>query len=272
MVKKEIFVFLLLVLTTCNSTQPKPLLTWKEPVTGTEFVKIPKGSFNMGKPAPERGDSAGDAQHLVTITHDFWLGRMEVTREQWEKVMGNEEPHPEKPSPFSNVDPRYPVVNKSYFDVQNFLRKLETLSPGNRFRLPSEAEWEYACRAGTATNFNTGRILSDSLANYNAEISSAYSSVGKYTGHPSPVGSFLPNLWGLYDMHGNVWEWVSDWYAPYPDTKETNPQGPGNGTLKIIRGGSWNFGADNARSYARRRHAPEFWGFSIGFRIVREKM
>jgi uncharacterized protein (TIGR02145 family) len=271
MLKKDIYIFLFLVFPACDNKQPKPILVWKEPVTEMEFIKISKGSFYMGNPVAETSGSNSEAQHLVTLTHDFWIGRMEVTREQWQKVMGNEELHPEKPSPFRNDNPKYPVVSKSYFDVQNFLQKLEILSPGNRFRLPTEAEWEYACRGGTSTNFNTGMQISDSLANYNAEIPSTYSSIGKYIGHPTPVGSYTPNLWGLYDMHGNVWEWVSDWYAPYSPEKAINPQGPQSNTLKIIRGGSWYFAADNARSSARGTHPPQLWGFSIGFRIVCEK-
>ena len=272
MIKKDIYIFLFLVFPACNSNQPKPFLIWKEPVTEMEFVKISKGSFYMGNPVPKTDSSNSELLHLVTLTHEFWIGRMEVTCEQWQKVMGDEEPHPEKPSPFRNDNPKYPVVSKSYFDVQNFLQKLEKLSPGNRFRLPTEAEWEYACRAGTSMNFNTGMQISDSLANYNAEILSTYSSIGKYIGHPTPVGSYPPNPWGLYDMHGNVWEWVSDWYAPYSPERAINPQGPQSSTLKIIRGGSWYFAADNARSSTRGTHPPQLWGFSIGFRIVREEM
>lgn len=271
-VKKGTYIFLFLICTACNSKQGKPFLVWKEPFTGMEFIKIPKGRFFMGNPLPDTNVSNSEAQHLVILTHDFWLGRMEVTQEEWQKVMGDEEPHPEKPSPFRNDNPEYPVVSISYFDVQTFLRKLEIVSSGNRFRLPTEAEWEYACRAGTSTNFNTGMKISDSLANFNAKILSTYSSIGKYIGHPTPVGSYPPNHWGLYDMHGNLWEWVSDRYTPYSTSKEINPQGPQNDTLKIIRGGSWYFAADNARSYSRRTHPPQLWGNSIGFRIVREKM
>lgn len=271
-VKKETFIFLFLVYAACNNKQPKSFLIWKEPVTEMEFVKIPKGSFYMGNPIADTNVSYSESQHLVIIPGDFWLGRMEVTQAEWQKVMGDEEPHPEKPSPFRNDNKNYPVVSISYFDVQIFLQKLEKVSPGNRFRLPTEAEWEYACRAGTITNFNTGMQISDSLANYNAEIISSYSSIGKYIGHPTPVGSYPPNQWGLYDMHGNVWEWVSDCYAPYTTNKEINPHDPQDDTLKIIRGGSWYFAADNARSYSRKIHPPQLWGFSIGFRIVREKM
>jgi formylglycine-generating enzyme required for sulfatase activity len=237
-----------------------------------EFVKIPKGSFYMGNPVVNINASYSESQHLVTIDHDFWLGQMEVTQEEWQKVMGDEEPHPEKPSPFRNDNKKYPVVSISYFDVQAFLQKLEIGSPGNRFRLPTKAEWEYACRAGTMTDFNTGMKISDSLANFNAEILSSYSSIGKYIGHPTPVGSYPPNQWGLYDMHGNVWEWVSDRYAPYSTNKEIKHPGAQDDSLKIIRGGSWDFAADNARCYFRKTHSPQLWGFSIGFRIVREIM
>ena len=225
----------------------------------------------MGNPFSNPEDLKSDTQHLVTLTHDFWLARTEVTLKQWRKVMGDFELHPEKPNPFSKDNPQYPVVSISYNDVEQFLQKMEELSPGNRFRLPTEAEWEYACRAGTSSNYFTGSHISDSEANFSAEYPSAFSPIGKDVGHPTPVGSYSPNPWGLYDMHGNVWEWVSDWYAPYSSDQAFDPKGPQDGTEKVIRGGSWYFGADSARSFFRGTHSPQLWGFSIGFRIVCEK-
>jgi formylglycine-generating enzyme required for sulfatase activity len=236
-----------------------------------EFILIPKGSFYMGDSLSKTDITNNELMHFVSISHDFWLAQTEVTQEQWQKVMGDEELHPDKPDPFYKDNPDYPVVSKSFYDVKNFIKRLEALSPGLRFRLPTEAEWEYACRAGTRTSFYTGTKLSDTLANFNAEIPSLYSDIGRKIGHPTKVGSYPPNQWGLYDMHGNVWEWVSDWYGQYSLKEETNPQGPPTGTLKVIRGGSWYFGADNARSPTRGTHDPQLWGFSIGFRIVCEK-
>lgn len=225
----------------------------------------------MGNNSNDDNNELSETPHKVTISNDFYLGQSEITREQWEKIMGKNELHPVKPSPFSNENPQYPVVCKSYYDVQQFIDKLNKLSSGNRFRLPSEAEWEYACRAETTTPFSFGTYISDSLANFNAELQSKYAVSGKYIGHPTPAGSYPANPWGLYDIYGNVWEWVEDWYSPYPTEKQINPKGPSSGTMKVIRGGSWYFGADNARSSVRRTHEPELWGFSIGFRIVCEK-
>ena len=225
----------------------------------------------MGNNSNDENSALSETPHKVSISQDFWLGQFEVTREQWEKIMGDNERHPEKPSPFSKDNPHYPVVSKSYYDIQHFIGKLNELSSGCLFRLPSEAEWEYACRAKTNTPFSFGIFISDSLANFNAEIQSKYAKKGVYIGHPLPVGSYPANPWGLYDMHGNVWEWVEDWYAPYPTEKQINPKGPPVGTLKVIRGGSWYFSADNSQSYIRWTHEPGLWGFSIGFRIVCEK-
>ena len=252
------------------SCQKETISTLKEPVSGMEFVHIQKGSFQVGK-YKTNNDSISELIHRVYISRDFWLGRTEVTQDQWQKIMGSEEMHPKKPSPFRGVNPNYPVVSVSYFDIEKFLERLNELSNEYHFRLPTEAEWEYACRAGTTTPFSYGLSINDSLANFNAEVPSIYSAKGNYLGHPVPIGSYAPNQWGLYDMHGNVWEWVSDWYAPFSEEEVTNPKGPTFGKEKIIRGGSWYFGAENAMSSCRRKHEPQLWGFSIGFRIVCEE-
>ena len=260
-----IFVLLLLVLTSCKD---ETFYVLKEPVLGMEFVKIKKGSFLMGD-----YESLKDSEtlHKVTITYDYWLGKTEVTQRQWQKIMGNKELHPQKPSPFRNVNPDFPIVSISYFDIELFLDKLNNLSTEYQFRLPTEAEWEYACRAGTKTPFSYGAVLDDGLANYNSEIKSKYTKKGTFLKSPTPVNSYPANQWGLFDMHGNVWDWVSDWSAPYTSDKATNPMGPLKGKEKIIRGGSWYFGAENAKSSSRRTHEPNLWGFSIGFRIICEK-
>jgi len=272
MLRKITFILLIYFFNACASKQVKSFSIWKEPVTGMEFILIPKGSFLMGNHENDDKESSSEILHKVTISRDFWLARIEVTQKQWQLLMGNKEIHPEKPSPFHNANPQYPIVGVSYFDVQRYLKKLNELAQAYHFRLPSEAEWEYACRAGTTTPFSSGLNLSDSLANFNNEIPSTYSTQGKYIGHPVPVGSYPSNPWGLHDMHGNVWEWISDWYAPYSPEQATNPQGPPSGKQKVIRGGSWYFGARNAKSSSRRTHEPGLWGFSIGFRIVCEKM
>lgn len=126
-------------------------------------------------------------------------------------------------------------------------------------------------QAGSTLPFSFGSILNDPMANYNGEIPSTFSKLGKYIAHSTSVGTYPPNSWGLYDMHGNVWEWVSDWYEPYSTQSAINPQGLASGTEKIIRGGSWYYGVENAQSCTRRKHRPYLWGFSIGFSIVCEK-
>jgi len=242
--------------------------TLTEPVLGMEFIHIRRGSFQMGNYENDNGIAS---LHKVKLSKDFWIGKTEVTQDQWFKIMGNEEIHPNKPSPFRGLNPNYPVVSVSYLDIEIFLEKLNELAEGFKFRIPTEAEWEYACRAGTKTPFSYGSYLVDTLANYNAKIPSQYSVPGMFLGHPKPVGSYPVNQWGLHDMHGNVWEWVSDWYAPYSKNKVIDPSGPTSGKEKVIRGGSWYYGAENAKSSHRRIHTPKLWGFSIGFRLICEK-
>jgi len=260
------FLLLPLVILGCKD---KSFSVLKEPILGMEFIKIKKGRYLMGD-----YENLKDSEilHEVSIKYDYWLGKTEVTQAQWQKIMGNKELHPKKPSPFRNSNPDYPIVSVSYFDIELFLDKLNELSIEYQFRLPTEAEWEYACRAGTKTPFSFGEILNDSLANYNSKIISKYTIKGSFLESPAPVGSYPPNQWGIYDMHGNVWEWVSDWYAaPYTTDKVANPTGPNEGKEKVIRGGSWYFGAENLKSSYRRTHEPNLWGFSIGFRIICEK-
>ncbi|MDG1573428.1 formylglycine-generating enzyme family protein [Robiginitalea sp. M366] len=236
--------FLLLVLLTlgCKAKGEPDALT--EPLTGMELVRLPAGTFLMG----EEGK-----QHRETLAEPFWMGRTEVTQAQWEAVMGKGEPHPEKPSPFRGQHPQYPVVSISYVEVQDFLARLNHAGGPWVYRLPTEAQWEYACRAGTTTPFYTGEVLTAAQANINAEIPSETGPPGKAVGHPTPVGSYPPNPWGLQDMHGNAWEWVAA------------PDGP------WLKGGSWYYGAGNARSGHRRAHRADAWGFSIGFRVVAQR-
>jgi formylglycine-generating enzyme required for sulfatase activity len=231
---------------------------WVEPATGMEFVNVPAGRFVMGSPPGEKGREAQERPHEVTITRPFHLGRFEVTREQWRRVMG------EDPSHFTEALD-VPVERVSWIEVRKFLRRLEARSPGSRFRLPTEAEWEYACRAGSATAYNTGDTLSLAQANIlPAE------GAGRAAGRTTRVGSYAPNAWGLYDMHGNVWEWTADEHCPYLEGATTDPRGRCGAALKVIRGGSWYFGADSARCALRYTHRPQDRGFSLGFRVVRE--
>jgi formylglycine-generating enzyme required for sulfatase activity len=222
----------------------------------------------MGSPTTEPERGGDESQHLVSLSHGFWMGQMEVTRAQWERVMGRRQRHPEKPNPFATGDPQWPVVAVSYQDIQVYLGRLRELAPGQRFRLPTEGEWEYACRAGTTTAFPGGAGLDATQANIDARFPYGQGSPGGALERPAPVGSYPPNAWGLYDLQGNVWEWTSDWYGPYPAEPVVDPRGPAHGTRKVIRGGSWAFSAGSARSASRYQHAPGDWGYSLGFRVV----
>jgi formylglycine-generating enzyme required for sulfatase activity len=238
---------------------------WTEPRTGMSFVRLPPGEFAMGSPETEPWREAQERQHKVAIAQRLFMGTHEVTQEQWEAVMGT------RPSWFDGRSPRLPVENVTWIEVQDFLRRLTSLSDdGSTFRLPTEAEWEYACRAGTTTAYHVGAALSADQANIDPRTPGDADPASRDSG-TRPVGSYRPNRWGLFDMHGNVWEWTSDPHCPYPEGPVTGPI-PGCGSpLKVIRGGSWRFRADSARCALRYTHAPDLRGYSIGFRVVREQ-
>ena len=187
------------------------------------FVEIKPGRFMMGSPASEQDRDGDETQHAVTISKPYWLGQTEVTQAQWQAVMGS------NPSRFKG-DLTRPVEQVSWNDAVEFCRRLSQKT-GMTFRLPTEAEWEYACRAGTTTAYSFGNDAS-SLGEY-----------GWFDGNAGfstkPVATRKPNAWGLYDMHGNVWEWCSDWYGNYPSGAVSDPQGPVSGTGRVLRGGSW---------------------------------
>ncbi len=223
-----------------------------------EMVFIPAGTFMMGA-YPGEYDSYSDElpYHKVTITQDFYMGVYEVTQAQWQTVMGS------NPSTF-NDNPNKPVETISWYDAQEFIRKLNTLEQGT-FRLPTEAEWELACRAGTRTRFFWGE-------------DSDYSESGKYgwsSANNSPygtkiVGQLLPNPYGLYDICGNVFEWCQDWFSPsYPADPQVNPTGPASGTYKTDRGGYWRYHAKFMRAGHRGYNPPEGRYDRLGLRLVR---
>jgi len=235
-----------------------------------EFVLIPAGSFKMGSPDNEAGPWRGreGPVHRVRITKPFYMGKYEVTQEVWEKVMGS------NPSEFKGA--KNPVENVSWEDCQDFLKKLNALphphpSPFGRgsqgeglFRLPTEAQWEYACRAGTKTRFCSGDADAG-LADY------AWSDANSgNTTHP--VGTKKPNAWGLYDMHGNVQEWCADWYGKdyYGKSPRDDPTGPAVGNVRVLRGGVWNDSPGYCRSASCSYLAPtsRFDDYGLGFRVV----
>ncbi len=232
-----------------------------------EFVLIPAGEFAMGSPEDEldREPDEGPARQ-VTITRPYYLGVYEVTQAQYEKVTGT--------NPAARKVPACPVENVSWDDAVAFCEKLSADS-GRTVRLPTEAEWEYACRAGTTTPFAFGETLSSETdANFDgASTTYADGAKGPYLEQTAPVGSYAANAWGLYDMHGNVWEWVQDWYNEvyYTDAPAEDPPGPPSGADRVVRGGSFTYPPVCCRTADRLAYEPEAARRDRGFRVVLEE-
>jgi formylglycine-generating enzyme required for sulfatase activity len=212
----------------------------------------------MGSPDSEAGRFTNETQHQVTISQGFWLGKYEVTQAQWVAGMGS------NPSDFpGNLRP---VDKVSWDDVQDYLAALNAKkgTTGGPYWLPTEAEWEYACRAGTTTRFYWGEDPTESaITNYAWYEDNANS-------EPHNAGTKLPNGWGLYDMSGNVYEWCQDWYEEdYPAGPVTDPEGPATGTDRVLRGGAWDTDLGGCRSAFRLYSSPDGSGNSIGFRLLR---
>ena len=212
-----------------------------------EMVLVPAGKFKMGSPASEKERSDNETQHEVTLTKPFYVGKYEVTPEQWNALMGN--------NPSETKGAKLPVTDVSWEDCQEFIKKLNAKTNGG-YRLPSEAEWEYACRAGTTTAYSCGDNLKKSDANIDGDSIKA-------------VGSYRPNAFGLYDMHGNVWEWCNDWYGSLQDGEVTDPKGAATGISRVLRGGSFNNNESKARSSNRNNNTPTNRGTDLGFRLVK---
>ena len=246
---------------------------------GMKFVRIPKGTFLMGSPPDEVGSSDDERQHEVTLTRDFYLGVYEVTQAQYKKVMGKNpsyftgdkvaERHPQTGRFVKDVDSaNHPVENVSHDDAVEFCRRLSEMpdekAAGRRYRVPTEAEWEYACRAGSNTAFSFGNEAGDlgSHAWYEANSN----------GMTHAVGGKKPNAFGLYDMHGNVLEWCSDWYDEkyYASSPATDPTGPDSGSYRVMRGGSWLNAPFFVRCASRYFYPPVPRETSLGIRVVLE--
>jgi len=245
---------------------PRPTIV--DPQTGMTFVELAPGRFTMGSAAGEVGRNDDETLHDVQITHPFLLGAHEVTQQEWRAVMNT------SPSRFSDCGAKCPVENVTFFDVERFLARLNERPGGSlQYRLPTEAEWEFACRAGTTGPFSTGDHLTTAQANFNGKMPYASFPPGEFRQHTTPAGTFPANPWGLSDMHGNVWEWTADWYGPYPEGASSNidPHGPTSGTKRVIRGGSWFFDANSARCGLRYTHSPQDKGFSLGFRLAADR-
>lgn len=245
---------------------PRP--TFADTSTGMLLVELPPGRFTMGSATAEAGRNEDETLHDVEITHPFLLAEREVTQQEWRAVMGT------SPSRFSECGPKCPVENVTFSDAQQFIAKLNE-RPGATllYRLPTEAEWEFACRAGTTGPFSTGENLTTAQANYNGKMAYASLPAGEFRQRTTPGGAFPANPWGLADMHGNVWEWTADWYGPYAESASANidPRGAASGVKRVIRGGSWFFDANSARCGLRYTHSPQDKGFSLGFRLAADR-
>ena len=218
----------------------------------------------MGSPDGELDHQAREGpQHRVTLSEGYWLADSECTQALWKAVTGN------NPSHFKN-DAQHPVEQVSWDDVQTFLRKLEQLMPGIEAKLPTEAQWEYACRAGTKTPFSFGENISPEQVNYDGNEPYLKGEKGLYRQQTVAVKSLPPNKWGLYEMHGNVWEWCADGLRDYSKEPQRDPEGPlsgGKGAHRALRGGSWFDFAGWARSAFRFAYPPGIANHVLGFRL-----
>ena len=239
-------------------------ITYYKNAIGMEFVLVSAGEFLMGSPAGEANRDDDETQHRVRITKPFYMGVTEVTQEQWKAVMGSS-PWSGEVYPGRSNDA--PVTYVSWNDAQEFCKKVgarHAVPAGMTVRLPTEAEWEYACRAGSRTAYCFGDNAAQ-LGDYAWYDDNAGDAGEKY---PHSVGKKKPNAWGLYDMHGNVWEWCQDWYGSYPTAAADDPSGPANGELRVLRGGSWYYDPLNCRSASRSRFGRSLAFPDIGFRVA----
>jgi|GEM_PF-6840883 len=252
--------------------QQKPIPSTREYLPGVSFTKmvlISGGTFQMGDTRNE-GDSDEKPVHTVTVS-SFYMGQYEATQRQWQNVMGS------NPANFKGCDD-CPVEQVSHDDIQVFLSKLNSQRPANTpaFRLPTEAEWEYAAGGGAIASrnrFGNGKdVANPAEINYNGSDYTGrptYSVAGVYRNKTTQVGSFAPNALGLYDMSGNVYEWCSDWYGSYSSAAQVNPTGPNSGLYRVLRSGSWYGTPPYCRSALRGSFPPAFRNDGgIGFRIV----
>ena len=226
------------------------------PDLNLDMIWVEPGTFMMGSPKSEEGHRGNETQHQVTLSKGFYLGKHEVTQAQWERVMGN------NPSKFMGAD--RPVEQVSWDDAVAFCKKLTEMEKkagrvpeGMAYQLPTEAQWEYTCRAGTTTAYSWGDSISAKNASHHR----------KNPEGTTPVGKYPPNPWAFHDMHGNVWEWCADWWGVYPSGSVTDPEGPASYSSRVKRGGAWYHGGTTLRSAKRIYHAPSNRLTGLGFRV-----
>jgi formylglycine-generating enzyme len=248
---------------------------------GMKLAVIPPGKFLMGSPVDEAERDTDEAQHEIVMTKPFYMGVYEVTQREYERVMGK---NPSIYNQKNGGSQEHPVEQVLWGEAVEFCKKLSDLAEekqaGRVYRLPTEAEWEYACRAGTQTVFHFGNRLSSTQANFNGHFPHGGGDEGPYLQQTAKVGSYQPNRFGLYDMHGNVAEWCSDWYDPdyYSHSAKEDPHGPAKGIVPtgfgdfyhVVRGGSWLDEGRACRAAYRFRFMPSDRYRLVGFRVVCE--
>jgi formylglycine-generating enzyme required for sulfatase activity len=235
---------------------------WDDPVTGTRFLAVGPGRFQMGTPSNEHLREDQETLHVVVLRKRYYLAATEVTQAQWTRIMGD------NPSHFADCGPSCPVERVTWFDVHRFVDRLNALGVRG-YRLPTEAEWEFACRAGGRLAFGARDILSS----YDANINGHYpyqAPTGPHRGHTTPVARFAANPFGFFDMSGNVWEWTEDEHCPYRTARAVDPIGSCGSEKRVIRGGSWAFDGGSARCGVRYTHRPQDTGYSIGVRLAHD--
>jgi formylglycine-generating enzyme required for sulfatase activity len=243
-------------------------------------VFIQPGAFTMGSPTNEALRNSDEVQHLVTISRGFWMEKFLVTQGDYLAVVGSNPSYFTPANGYSN-DLTRPVETVSWIDATNYCalrtqqERAAGLIPTNYvYRLPTESEWEYACRAGTTTAFylgsglHSGQANFDGQAEYDASVGTIYNPSGIYLQQTTAVGSYAANGWGLYDMIGNLWEWCQDWYGAYPGGSVIDPQGPASGSYRMFRGGLWYSYAGYCRSAYRLYGVLVLRYYSFGFRVV----
>lgn len=278
--------------------------TRQSKTSNTTFSLILPGNFSMGSPKNERARRPDEQLHQVEITLPFFLGQHEVTQADYKSVMGVNPswftPRGEGAKKVANASTdRFPIERVSWFDAAEFCNKLSerdglvpyyklteairvngsianakvTSTESGGYRLPSEAEWEYACRSGTTTAFTFGKTNTGTQANVKNRSQTIYGSTSTNSGfgRTTTVGSYKPNAWGLYDVHGNVSEWCGDWYKKdyYAVSPKSDPIGPDAGDHRVIRGGAWLISNDNCRSATRAFHLPSERKYYLGFRVAK---
>lgn len=241
---------------------PRPALPPESRFSDASFVTVGPGTFIMGSPEHEPGRAGDETQHEVTLTRGFAIQATPVTQGQWKSVMGN------NPSRFLQGGQDCPVEGVSWNDCQEFIKKVNKTGKYS-YRLPTEAEWEYACRAGASAAFFNGEIAKKLLSRRDPCLDA----IGWYSGNSGkkthPVAEKKPNAWGLFDMHGNVFEWCQDWYGKLSATPRTDPRGASLGPGCVVRGGSWSSNPQDCRSASRAYRAPNSRSDNVGFRLVR---